>query len=174
MSSKLSVEEVLGNLEKRAAFHRDQEALHEKQESHHREQRALHAAELEKVLQSLESFRTVAAAAVDLAQPVPVKRAVTEPEKLPPPGRKMVSQLIRLIVQNPSFAEPFGPAAVVAEANRRFADRLPKPAEHRMVSNVLRRMVAQGVLQVAREGKAHIEALYVRRPPRSPKAKPVS
>ena len=173
MSSKLSIEEVLDNLEKRAAFHRDREAFHGQQEAHHQEQRALHAAELEKVLQSLESFRTIAATAVDLAQPVPVKR-ITEPEKLPPPGRKMVSQLLRLIVQNPSFAEPFGPAAVVAEANRRFADRLPKPAEHRMVSNVLRRLVAEGVLQVAREGKAHIEALYVRRPPRSPKAKPAS
>jgi hypothetical protein len=173
MSSKLSVEEVLGNLEKRAAFHRDQEAFHGQQEAHHREQRSLHAVELEKVLQSLESFRTVAAAAVDLAQPVPVKHTPKE-EKLPPPGRKMVGQLLRLIVQNPSFAEPFGPAAVVAEANRRFADRLPKPVEHRMVSNVLRRMVKEGLLQVSREGKAHIEALYVRRPPRSPRPKPAS
>ncbi|HEX9942404.1 MAG TPA: hypothetical protein VGG03_10335, partial [Thermoanaerobaculia bacterium] len=73
MSSKLSVEEVLSNLEARAVFHRDQEALHAQQEVHHREQRALHAAELEKVLQSLKAFRAAAPSAVELARSVAPK-----------------------------------------------------------------------------------------------------
>jgi hypothetical protein len=169
MSSKLSVEDVLARLEKRAAFHRAQEAFHSQQEAQHHEQRALHAAELEKVLQSLESFRAVSAAAVDLAQ-LPVKP--TSKDEMPPPGRLMISRLVRMIVQSPSFDEPFGPAAVVAEASRRFPDRLPKPLEHRMVSNVLRRLVAERLLQVAVQGKAHQESLYRRRTPRSAPAKP--
>ena len=52
MSAKLSVEEMLSELEKREAFHRDQEAFHaeqevfhEQQQVHHREQRAVQAAE---------------------------------------------------------------------------------------------------------------------------------
>jgi hypothetical protein len=86
----------------------------------------------------------------------------------------MISRLVRMIVQSPSFEEPFGPAAVVAEANRQAAGRLPRPAEHRMVSNVLRRMVDEGLLQVDRQGKAHQETLYRRRPPRHKPAKPAS
>jgi hypothetical protein len=43
MSSKLSVEEVLSNLERRAVFHREQEALHARQAVHHQEQQGLHS-----------------------------------------------------------------------------------------------------------------------------------
>ncbi len=98
MSSKLSVEALLANLEERAAFHREQEALHAQKETHHRDQRAVHAAELEKVLQSLETFRTAAASAVDLARPVAPK-GVPAPEepKLPPPGRLMAGRLVRRV-----------------------------------------------------------------------------
>jgi hypothetical protein len=38
MSAKLSVEEVLSNLERRAVFHREQEALHARQAVHRQEQ----------------------------------------------------------------------------------------------------------------------------------------
>lgn len=37
---------------------------------------------------------------------------------------------------------------------------------HRRASDVLRRMLAEGEIQIAREGKAFHEALYVRRPKR--------
>jgi hypothetical protein len=67
MSTRLSIEEMLSQLEKREAFHREQEAFHAEQEAfhgqqqvHHREQRAVHAAELEKVRESLATFRTAA------------------------------------------------------------------------------------------------------------------
>ena len=46
MSAKLSVEDVVANLEARAAFHGEQEALHAQQEVHHREQRTAHAASI--------------------------------------------------------------------------------------------------------------------------------
>lgn len=161
MSSKLSVEEVLSNLEERAAFHRAQEALHAQQEAHHHEQRAHHAAELEKVLQSLEAFRPVAAAAVDMAQPPPSLAGEEDP--LPPAGRLMVSRLLRRVIENSALPEPFGAAAVAAEANRLFADRLPGPVSARTASDVLRRMLAEGAIQLAQKGTARHEALYQRR-----------
>jgi hypothetical protein len=163
MSSKPSFEEVLARLEKRAVFHREQGALHAEQETHHREQRTFHEAELEKVMASLASFQTAVAEAVDLARPVEAEAAPVVEEKLPPPGRLMVSRLLRLTVETSNLPEPFSPTAVAAEANRRFAQHLKKPIGSRTTSDVLRRMAGEGELRVAREGKACHEALYVRR-----------
>ncbi|MFL6260996.1 MAG: hypothetical protein ACJ76Y_14915 [Thermoanaerobaculia bacterium] len=152
MGAKLSVEEVLGNLERRAAFHREQEAFHAQQvvfhlqqEEHHREQQALHTAELQKVLQSLETFRAAAGTAVDLAQallPAAQPAAAVEETRLPPSNRKMVGRLIKLATQSPALAEPVGP---------------------RTASDVLRRMLAEGEIHLVREGKPFQEALYRRR-----------
>jgi hypothetical protein len=162
--SGLSVKEVLANLEARVAFHRDKEAFHRDQEAflaqqmtHHREQQAFHGAEAEKVVQNLEAFRTVVA--FEAAQPVP--KAV-ETAGLPPPGRKMVGQLVKVIAESPDLEEPFGPTAVAAETNRRFASRLSKPVGPRPASDVLRRMLAEGRLELVRKGTANREALYKR------------
>lgn len=165
MSTKLSVEEILAQLEQRAVFHREQEAFHAAQEIHHCDQKTLHAAELRKVLDSLESFRTVSATAVDLARPLP-KPAPPVEEKLPPPGRLQVSRMLRQIVESPDLAEPFGATAVAAEANRRYAGHLKKPIGPRTASDVLRRMLAEGEIRLAREGRAFHEALYSRKPRR--------
>jgi len=160
MSSKLSVEDVLSQLEKREAFHREREAFHAQQEALHRE-------ELEKVLQSLEAFRTAAATAVDLARLArpaaakPISDESVEEELLPPPGRLQISQLLRSVILSPALPEPFGASAVAAEANRRIQGRLP-PVDRRTASDVLRRMLAEGVIRLAREGKAFHEALYTR------------
>lgn len=169
MSSKISVEEVLANLEKRAVSLREQETFHAQQEAHHREQRALCAAELEKVQQTLEAFRTVSATAVDLARPLAASAApagAAREEELPPPGRLMVSRLLRMVVESSDLEEPFGATAVAAEANRRFADHLREAIGPRTASDVLRRILAEGDLQLAREGKAFHEALYRRGPRR--------
>ncbi|PYQ60374.1 MAG: hypothetical protein DMF53_17105 [Acidobacteria bacterium] len=173
MGAKLSVEEVMANLERRAAFHREQEALHAQQVvfhaqqgEHHREQQAVHAAELQKVLQSLETFRTAAGTAVDLAQTLPPAAqpaAVADEARLPPRNRKMVGRLIKLAAESPGLAEPFGPTDVAAEANRRFAGRLPERIGPRTASDVLRRMLAEGEIKLVREGRPFQEALYARR-----------
>lgn len=163
MSSKLSVEEVLANLEERAAFHREQEALHAKQENHHRDQRALHAGELEKVLQSLETFRVAASAAVGLAQTVVRKPVPIVEEELPLPGRLLAGRLVRRVAESPGLAEPFAPATVAEEVNRRFASHLEKPVSSRAASDVLRRMLAEGSLRLVRRGTAFHEAQYTRR-----------
>lgn len=164
MSPKLSVEEVLANLEQRAATLREQTDLHAQKAAYHQAQQNLLAAELEKVLHSLESFRAVAGAAMELAQPLTAK-VETETKKeaaieLPPPGRLQVSRLIRLIAERSGLAEPFGASAVAAEANRRFADRLRTPIDQRTASDVLRRMQGEGWLRIAQKGKAFHEALY--------------
>ena len=170
MSSKLSVEELLSQLEKREAHHRDREAFHAEQEVfhgqqqvHHREQRAAHAAELEKVRQSLATFRAAAASAADLVGPVEPAAPPPAAPKLPPPGKKFVSGLLQLVVASPDLQEPFGPAAVAAEANRRFRAHLKELIGPRTASDVLRRLAREGELQLVRKGKAHIEALYRRR-----------
>jgi hypothetical protein len=119
---------------------------------------------LEKVLQSLETFRTAAASAVDLAQPV-ARQPVTAPEEpeLPPSGRLMVGRLVRRVAESPELAEPFVPATVAAEVNRRFAGHLAKPVSSRAASDVLRRMLAEGRLKLVRKGTAFHEAQYARR-----------
>jgi hypothetical protein len=48
---------------------------------------------------------------------------------------------------------------------QRFQADLKKPVDARLVSIELRRLVKRGLLQVARRGRPHAEALYVRRKP---------
>ncbi len=161
MGSKLSVEEILAGLEKRAAALREKEAFHAQQEDHHREQRALHAAELQKVEASLEAFRTAASPAVELAAPVR-DRAGSEEESLPGPGRLLVSRLVRMTALSPTLDQPFGPSAVATEVNRRYPKQLSRPVDIRAASDVLRRMAAEGWIRLDRPGKAFHEALYTR------------
>ena len=171
MSAKLSIEEMLAQLEKREAHHRDQEAYHAQQDVfhgeqqlHHREQRAVHAAELEKVRESLATFRAAAASAADIVGPVEPPKPPPATPKLPPPGKKFVSGLLQLVVASPELQEPFGPAAVAAETNRRFRAHLKVLVDTRTASDVLRRLAKEGDIQLVRKGKAWQEALYKRRP----------
>lgn len=164
MRSKLSVEDVLANLEERLSFHRAQEALHAQQETLHQKQRAFHAAEVAKVQQNLDAFRAVVPSVMELAAPARIRSGNAMPQvEMPPDGRLMVSRLLRQIALSPALAEPFGPTVLAAEANRAFSDRLPRPIGRRTASDVLRRMLAAGEIQLSRDGKAFHEALYVRR-----------
>jgi fumarylacetoacetate (FAA) hydrolase family protein len=170
MSTKLSVEDVVANLEARAAFHGEQEALHAQQEVHHREQRAMHAAELAKVRQHLETFRAAAVPALELARipVVPPPLPPPPPEALPASGRLMVSKLVRQVVQTQPDGEPFGATAVAAEVNRRYGTHLKKKAiDSRTASDVLRRMANEGAIHLVREGKAFHEALFTKGPRQS-------
>jgi hypothetical protein len=160
VSSKLSVAEVLGSLEARAAFHREREAFHAAQEEQHRQERARHAAELETVLHNLEAFRTVSASAVELVQQASPPEPAEPPVRGPASGRLMVSRFIRAVVEARPDGEPFGASAVTAEVNRRFGDRLKKPIGTRAASDVLRRMSNARQIHLVRPGKAFSEALY--------------
>jgi hypothetical protein len=163
MSSKLSVAEVLENLESRAAFHREREAFHAGQEEQHRQERTRHAAELEKVLHNLETFRSASSSAVELVQQAHPAPGPTVPHlELPASGKLMVSRMIRAVVESQGDGEPFGASLVTAEVNRRFADRLRRPVDTRAASDVLRRMNNAGQIHLVRAGKAFSEALYAK------------
>lgn len=163
MSSKLSVAEVLLNLESRAAFHREREAFHAQQEEHHQQERARHAAELEKVLHNLEAFRAVSSTAVELVQQAVHTPQPAEPQvDLPASGNPMASRFIRAVIESQPEGESFGASLVAAEVNRRFGDRLRHPVNARAASDVLRRMNNEGRIRRVRPGKAFSEALYAR------------
>jgi hypothetical protein len=161
MSTDLPVSKVIANLEARLAFHREQEALHARQEEDHREQRAAHAAEIEKIAQNLEAFRTTAATAVELARPLPPP---PPPDDVEARSRTMVSRLIARVVESRPADEAFGASWVAAEVNQRYAKRLKRPVDVRAVSVVLRRMRAARRIHLVRKGKAAQEALYRRGP----------
>ena len=163
MSSKLSVAEVLSNLESRAAFHREREAFHAAQEEQHRQERARHAAELEKVLHNLEAFRAASSSAVEIVQQaIPASEPTGPQVELPASGNPMASRFIRAVIESRPEGEPFGASLVTAEVNRRFGDRLRRPVDTRAASDVLRRMNNAGQLRLVRPGKAFSEALYAR------------
>ena len=164
MSSKLSVSQVVSNLEARLAFHRQQEAFHAQQEAHHREQRAVHAAETEKVQARLETFRSAAESLEDLAEaPIPgQKPKAQEPDF--GPGQPKATKVIRAVVESHGEGERFGANGIAAEVNQRHRDKLDAPVDGRTVSVVLRRMRSERKIHLVRPGKAHYEALYSRGP----------
>jgi hypothetical protein len=160
MSSKLSVAQVLANLEARYAFHHEQEALHARQEAHHKEQRTMHAAEMEKFRGKLESFKAASESLEELAEgPIPGQTAKQEAPDFGP-GQPTATKMIRAVVESHGPGERFGANSVAAEVNRRYPDKLDAPVDGRTVSVVLRRMKDEHKIHLVRSGKAHNEALY--------------
>jgi hypothetical protein len=165
MAEKLSIEEVLARLEQSAALHRERQRFHAAQEAQHREQKEVHDAELAKVLASLEAFRNVALPAQELAAhaaPPSQQRAPEVQVKLAESGRLLISRTVRAVVETWTGSEPFGAADVAAEVNRRAQGRLRRPVEARGVSDALRRLVAEGSLQLVRPGGPYHGAVYSR------------
>ncbi len=169
MSSKRSVAEILASLEGREVFHGEREAFHAGQEVHHRDQRAVHVAELEKVRHRLAAFREAAASAVEIVeQPVEGRVetvATVSPEAMSKlSGRLIPSRIVRAVIASLPADEPFGPTLVASETNRRHAGTLRRPLDTRTISDILRRMRAEGLLHLVQGGKAFHEALYAKGP----------
>lgn len=169
-STRLSVAEVLTNLEEQMASHREKEAYHAEQEIFHREQRAHHVAELERVARHYEAFKAVAGSAVELAArsiPESGAREARLDEILPPGSPVLRSRLvIRLAEQQPADAV-FSASSLAEEVNRRFGSAFEKPANARLAAAALRRLCANGVLRVVQPGTPHHEARYARVSPSS-------
>jgi hypothetical protein len=157
MSTKLSLEEILRNLEQQEAFHREQAALHARQEDAHREQRIVHEAELEKISRHLESLRTVAVPASEMVAPAAPPKPDLEVGSNP-----KLTTLIARILATRSADEPFGARAMTAEINRSFRQALGRDADVRSVGAALRRMHQQGRIRLIREGGAVREGLYTK------------
>ncbi len=165
MSTSLSVAEILAKLEARIAHHEQQMAFHKQQEAHHREQSAAHAAELDKVRQHFESFKSAALPAADLAGvSVAPASSAAEPEDLREfiGKRLMTSKLIARVARGWGEGETFGASRVAAETNRRYAGKLNRPVDTRTVSTVLRRLRDAGELRQVRPGTAAHEAVYAK------------
>ena len=162
MSVELSLQQILANLEARIAFHREREAAAAQQEAVFREQRTAHAAELEALTRNLEALKAATATAVELAsRPTPASAPFLGPD--PDAGRRLkLPRMVARVLEGMSAGEPFGTAAVTAELNRRYRERLRRPVPARLVSIVLRRMLDAGSLRSIREGRPHHEALYAR------------
>ena len=162
MSLNLSVAQLLANLERRIAFHRDKTALHARQVEHHQEQHALHQAELEKVTEHYEALKALSGAIGDLVRPPGLSFPEGDADLGP---RPMVSKLALRVVQGKPDGETFGAAQVTAEINARFRDRLRKPADPRTVAAALRRLCDRRGIRLVRKGKAFHGALYTKGAP---------
>lgn len=161
MSTSLSVAQILENLEKKLAFHRDQETLHTQQEAFHREQRVVHGAEIEKVAQHLEAFKAVALPAAELATPLAPPPL---PEELDLGVKPLISRLVTRVVASRPAGETFGSSHVAAAVNQRYASKLRRPVSPRTVSVTLRRLRDTSQIHEVQEGKAHHEAIYAKGP----------
>ena len=157
-----SLVEILARLDGQISYHRERESFHAQQEELHRGQRAVHAGEIETLSRHREALGAAAAAAAALARrPRPAAPGVGE--HIGPSGRPKLARMITRVVAERSPTEPFGAAALAREVQQRFQADLKKPVDARLVSIALRRMVKRGLLHVARRGRPHAEALYVRR-----------
>ena len=159
MASQLSLGEIIADLEAQIAFHREREAFHGERETSHREQRTQHAAALEQLTGKLETLKVAYAEAAGLV----TRRAAAAPVPDPDAGRKLsLARMVARVVEARTSGQPFGISHVTAEVSRRYRDRFRKPVEPRLVSIVLRRMLAAGKLRSVRKGKPFHEALYSR------------
>ncbi|HEV2847234.1 MAG TPA: hypothetical protein VG477_20435 [Thermoanaerobaculia bacterium] len=155
MSSELSLSQILANLEAKIASHREKEVYHAEQEALHGEQRALQAAELATSLEHYEAFKAVAGPAAEIASSF--TKSVEEA-----PSTTVRSKLVSQVVASLPAGEIFSPARISAELNRRYGKHLRRPASARMVSNALRRLLAEGEVRLVQQGGPYHEALYTK------------
>jgi hypothetical protein len=155
-SGTMTVAAILGNLEEQIAFHRDREAFHGQEKARHEEEQARHAAELARVTGHYETFK----AAADGVQPVIRVAKVVQGADEDLGERPKVSRALARVVRDWQAGVPFGPSAVAAEVNRRFAGKLRRPIDVRAASTFLRRRLRDGSLAGVRPGRPVHEALY--------------
>lgn len=164
MSTQVSLPEMLADLERRFAFHREQEETHAQQETLHRDERARHAAAAEAAAQQLAALQAAASGAEAFLReaaplPVPLVQPEPKPETEAP---SLVSRMIALVIKEWPADRSFGARAVTAEVNRRFAEDLRRPVSVATVGRTLLRFGRSGKIRAVREGVSHRESLYKR------------
>src|SRR5688500_3181067 len=102
MSLKLSLGEILENLERQVVFHGEQAAIHGQEEERHRNQRAVHEAELEKATRHLEALRTVAVPASEMAAPPASSKAPVSEDADLGPNPKLSTLIARILESRPA------------------------------------------------------------------------
>ncbi len=168
MDTSLSVAAILSSLEEQIARQREQETFHAEREAFHRERGAECAAEMERMVRSLEAFKASAANAAELATRHLQATAAPKPADDLPPGRKVsLSKAVVKVIEGKEAQEPFGSREVTEEINRRFGKRRRKTIDPRQVSVSLRWLASTGRIFRLAKGRPHWESKYVRqRPPK--------
>jgi hypothetical protein len=163
MSLAMHPERLLAQLEKQLAHHREREAFHAEQESAHRDQRERHAREAAKIAETVDSLRASLTTALGLV--APALAAETRDQDMDSGHIRILSRLVKRVIEGMADSERFGATAVAAEVNRRFVDILRRSATQRQVALALRRQARKGRIHQVRRGRPHYEALYVREQP---------
>lgn len=160
MNPRLSIAQVLSDLESQIATHEERESFHTGQEAFHRSQREMHEGELARLRQRYEGFKVAAqAAGEEVGRGVGLRPVPEDSEG----DRSTLSKLVARLIEQKDEGERFGPTALAQEINDRHAKRLRNPARTRSVSVALRRLLADGDVRLVEEGRAFHEAVYVRR-----------
>ena len=161
MDTNLSIAQILTDLEAQIGHLESQEAFHAQHEAAHREQRELYAAELARVRERYDTFKAAATAAGEVVNRELASAAQQEADAKV--RVRTLSKLILHVVEGKPEQETFGATAVAREVNARFGQRLRRPLNARTASVTLRRLEADGRIQLVEKGRAFHEAQYVRR-----------
>mgnify|MGYP006172302097 CR=1 FL=1 len=159
----MNPERLLAQLDKQLAHHREREAFHAEQESAHRDERERHAREAARIAETAGSLRASLTTAIGLVSPALTVEAADE--SMDTGHVRILSRLVKRVIEGKPVDERFGAEAVAAEVNRRFADILRQPTTPRQVALALRRQARRGRIHQVRRGRPHYEALYVREVP---------
>lgn len=137
----LSVADLEARLERELALHEEREGFHAAQEASHRAQREHHAAERRRAEAELAAIRSAKPAAV--------------------PARKIsLAAAIEEVLDSKAPGEAFTSLDLAPEVNERFGEQLGGPLDAAQVANFLRRLRADGHLEVVAEGRPHHPAVY--------------
>jgi hypothetical protein len=161
MNTSLSIAQVLVDLETQIGHLESQRAFHAQHEASHREQRELYAAELARVRERYDAFKSAATAAGEVVN----REVASAAQQAEADARLRISTLSKLIlhvVEAKPEHETLGATSVSQEVNARFGKRLRRPLDPRTASVTLRRMEADGRIQLVEKGRAFHEAVYVR------------
>jgi hypothetical protein len=162
MSSSLSIDQMLLQLEARVAHLRERQAFHAKQEAFHREKAGGYSAELATAAERLEAFRAAAADAGELLARLGRVPTASDADDDFGPGRPL-SPMIARVVEGKAAGEAFGPKAVAQEIQKRWGAKLRAKVDPRSVAATLRRWALRGRIERTREGRGRRESLYVKR-----------
>lgn len=164
MSSNLRVAEMLAHLQKKIAYHKEQQEAHAKQEALHGEMRALHETEHRKAVERFEALQAASAAAGELLGDVKPSAAhsTAESKEIKSGGWHWIADLLDRVIETKAPGEVFGATSLVDEIHKRWGSKLRHGIDIRSAQTTLRRWARDGLLDVARKGRSRHEALYTR------------
>jgi len=160
MTMKLSVAEILADLETQIGHLESQESFHAQHETVHREQREHYAAELARVRERYDTFKAAALAAGEVVN----REFATAAQQAAADAKVRISTLSKLVlhvVEGKPEQAHFSATTLAQEVNARFGKRLRRPLDPRTASVALRRLEAAGRIHLVEKGRAFHEAVYV-------------